>query len=177
MTVCWSLQVTLNCSGTKRGGVSNRKQLAMKVKRTNLTLASFPGLHTQLFLLAVQKAEGRPGTIYQVRDGIVYIPGLSLVPRPPHPAFVPCSMKSGGKPWKDFSHDACCWHTHIDYIIFKTTWGRYTKLPWKMDGKKGEVQQTGYKNGIAGFRDFTLDRMAWRDNCSNCFRLSAPWQI
>jgi len=73
MTVCWTLQVILNCSGTKGGGVSNRKQLAMKVKRTNLTLASFPGLHAQLFLLVVQKAEGRPGMIYQVMCAIADI--------------------------------------------------------------------------------------------------------
>ena len=34
----------------------------------------------------------------------------SLVPRPPHPAFVACNTKSGGKAWKDLSHDAChCW--------------------------------------------------------------------
>ena len=86
-------------------------------------------------------------------------------------------MKSGGKPLKDLSHDACCWHINIDYIVFKMTWSRYTELPWKMDSKKGEVQRTGYENGIAGFMDFTLDTMAWRDNCSNCFRLLAPWQI
>jgi len=66
MTVCWPLQVILNCSGTKRGGVSNRKQLAMKVKRTDLTSALFPGLHTPLLSLAVQKAGGRPGRNYHV---------------------------------------------------------------------------------------------------------------
>ena len=32
----------------------------------------------------------------------------SLVPRPPHPAFVTCSMKNRGKAWKDLSRDACC---------------------------------------------------------------------
>jgi len=65
-TVCWTLQVILNCSDTKRGGVSNRKQLAMKVKRTDLTLALFPGLHAQLLSLAVRKVGGRPGRIYHV---------------------------------------------------------------------------------------------------------------
>ena len=35
----------------------------------------------------------------------------SLVPWPPHLAFVACSMKCGGKAWKDLSRDAClCWH-------------------------------------------------------------------
>jgi len=33
---------------------------------------------------------------------------LSLFPRPPHPAFVTCSTKSGGKAWTDLSRDACC---------------------------------------------------------------------
>jgi len=32
---------------------------------------------------------------------------ISLVPRPPRPAFVACSMKSGGKAWTDLSRDAC----------------------------------------------------------------------
>jgi len=31
----------------------------------------------------------------------------SLVPRPPCPAFVACSMKSGERAWKDLSGDAC----------------------------------------------------------------------
>jgi len=38
----------------------------------------------------------------------VQVQASSLVPRPPCPAFVACSMKSGGKAWTDLSHDACC---------------------------------------------------------------------
>ena len=35
---------------------------------------------------------------------------VSLAPRPPCPAFVACSVKSGGKAWKDLSRDVCrCW--------------------------------------------------------------------
>ena len=44
-----------------------------------------------------------------------------------------------------------------------------------MDSKKGEVQQTGYENGIAGFRDFTLDRMAQNKSHDNSkFALVGP---
>ena len=40
---------------------------------------------------------------------------ISLVPSPPPPAFLACSMKSRGKAWKNLSHDACCcWH-HLAY--------------------------------------------------------------
>jgi len=31
----------------------------------------------------------------------------SVVPRPPRPAFVACSTKSGEKAWTDLSHNAC----------------------------------------------------------------------
>jgi len=35
---------------------------------------------------------------------------VSLVPSPPHPAFVACCTKSGEKAWMDLSRDAChCW--------------------------------------------------------------------
>jgi len=37
-------------------------------------------------------------------NGDSYTP--SLVPRPPCPAFVACSMKSGEKDWTDLSRDA-----------------------------------------------------------------------
>ena len=40
----------------------------------------------------------------------------SLIPRPPHPAFVTCSTKSGGKAWTDSSRDAChCWR-HVQSV-------------------------------------------------------------
>ena len=32
----------------------------------------------------------------------------SIVPRPPHPAFVACSMKSRGKAWKDYADVTYC---------------------------------------------------------------------
>jgi len=35
----------------------------------------------------------------------------SLIPRPPHPAFIAFNTKSRRKAWKDLSRDAChCWH-------------------------------------------------------------------
>jgi len=38
----------------------------------------------------------------------------NLIPRPPRPALVTCSQKSGGEAWKDLSRDVClCWrHLH-----------------------------------------------------------------
>jgi len=46
----------------------------------------------------------------------------SLVPRPPHPAFVACSMKSGEKARKDLSHDA--YHcSDIRYVLKLATIG------------------------------------------------------
>jgi len=51
-------------------------------------------------------------------DGDPKVP--SLIPRPPHPAFVACITKGGGEAWKDLSHDACCWCTHVDNIVFVT---------------------------------------------------------
>ena len=40
---------------------------------TWIALASFPGLHAQLLLLAVQKAGGRPERIYHVMSAAAHI--------------------------------------------------------------------------------------------------------
>ena len=48
----------------------------------------FPGLHAQLLSLAVQKAEGRPGSIYHVMRATADAAGLS-------PAFCTVSDKAG----------------------------------------------------------------------------------
>jgi len=37
----------------------------------------------------------------------------SIVPRPPHPAFVACSTKSGRKAWMDLSRDVCPGGCHV----------------------------------------------------------------
>jgi len=47
-----------------------------------------------------------PSLVHRVKSTVK----ASIVYRSPHPAFVACSTKSGGKAWKDLSHNACrCW--------------------------------------------------------------------
>jgi len=53
----------------------------------------------------------------------------SLVPRPPRPAFVACSTKSGEKAWMDLSCDACCCWRHVQSAYIWACSLPFTLLP------------------------------------------------
>ena len=54
----------------------------------------------------------------------------SLIPKPPRPAFVACSTKSGEKAWTDLSRDAChCWR-HVQSAHIWVCSLPFTLLPW-----------------------------------------------
>ena len=71
----------------------------------------------------------------------------SLVPRPPHPAFVACSTKSGEKAWTDLSRDvplltSCIVATHDRSSSNQTRRTNWTERMNWIQGKKSEGERT-----------------------------------
>ena len=85
--------------------------------------------------------------------------------------------KVGGSPWR-ISHMMRAADIPTLIISFSRRHEVDTRNSHeKWTARRERSNRLGTRMVYAGFRDFTLDRMAWRDNWSNCFRLSAPWQI
>jgi len=62
----------------------------------------------------VTDLHGLPSVVFQLHYCIsVSVVIATLIPRPPRPAFVTCSTKSGEKAWTDLSRDVCCCWRHV----------------------------------------------------------------